>query len=389
MGYTEAEIYEILTGLGFSDSRATPGGVIKASCGCSAKNDRTFVVIPGDPPGYFCHRCRKKGVLPDLVWAAWFDGKLPRSAMKIVMHHYAEWLFGDKTVAPNRLEYVPLAEKPRLKEQDVERPKGFLTGAQLTLSGTLSGTLSEAPKVSEADLLKFQRGPSKYLLSRSISAETQTAYEVKSNPWRSRVVFPIRDWEGALVGYSQRRCYEGPTCPRCMADIGAGNDMRYKCECGMLNAKYLHSTGLKKSTLLYGEWLATPGCAPVIVEGMTDVLNLYEKGLRPPDAVPLAVMGGSASESQVRRLLKYAPFGPIVIIRDHDDPAKYTDLPNGKGPGDMMAEALEATIKLVSPGMEVLHVIPPMGMDPGDLSHAQVSIVLQAIKQETSGILSL
>ena len=133
----------------------------------------------------------------------------------------------------------------------------------------------------------------------------------------------------------------------------------------------------EKSELLYGEWLYKPGCFPVIVEGMTDAMNLYQKGMKPPFAVPLGVMGGSAAESQIQRILDVFPKGPIVIMRDHDDPEKYPELPPGVAQGDIMASSLESGIKMLDDSRRVIQVYPPIGSDPGDLSTSQVAEVCE------------
>jgi hypothetical protein len=388
--YSDSEIFHILHELGFADLRSS-GGIIKARCGCSNKDDRTFVVINGDPPGYHCHRCKRSGAIPSLVWEEWFKGRSNiLKSMLIVSAHHQAWMFEEGTVSPTRLEYIPLADKPGIKklerqtDGDTRRP---IYGSQLSLEG--KAVIEHAKPIDESDLDKFKLQASSYLSARGLSEGTQWAYNVRVNPWGHRVVFPIRDWTGTLVGASQRRTYEGPNCPKCGADVGSGHDMKYKCACGTINAKYLHSKGFKKSAVLYGEHLYTPGCVPVIVEGMTDVLNLYENGLRPPVALPLAVMGGSAVESQVRRLLDRFPTGPVFVIRDHDDPSKYKDLPPGKGPGDLMAEGLEAAIRMLAPGRSVVHVIPPLGSDPGDLTPAAAKIVIDAICAGQEGIVHL
>jgi hypothetical protein len=305
------------------------------------------------------------------------------------MAHEQEYLCKDKpksTVKVTDLSYVPHADKPEvIKKQNQEsesRPR-ILYGDQLELAKI--PVKAPAFVIKESDIKRFKKGPHPYLTNRAISVETQSAYEVRDNAWANRVVFPIRAWDGELRGYSQRIAYDGPLCPKCDREIGCGKDMKYKCECGALHAKYMHSKGFKRNSVLYGEWLYENGCVPVICEGMTDVQNLYEKGLRPPFALPLGVMGGSAARSQVQRILEKFPGKTIYIVRDHDDPEKYAELPEGKAPGDIMAETLGATIKMMSPDTEVVHLIPKMGQDPGDLTEDQVFWVKLAIEDGLTG----
>ena len=388
MSYSDSEAVTIMHELGCGNVQYS-GSVLKSNCPLcppTTKKSKCFVVMltSAGPTSYFCHRCKSKGRLHHLVWGAWFAGRRPRKAMTIVMAYEQEYLCGEKPKAKvSDLSYVPLADKPALAKEWKDLPRAPLYGNQLELS--------PAPEkhpevvVKETDIAKFQKGDHPYLTSRCFSSDTQSAYEVRKNTWGKRVVFPIRDWEGALRGYSQRRAYNGPNCPKCDREIGCGKDMKYKCECGALHAKYLHSKGFRRNSVLYGEWLYEDGCVPVVVEGMTDAHNLYQKGLRPPFALPLGVMGGSAAESQIRRILEKFPGKTIYVARDHDDPDKYPELPDGKAPGDIMAETLEATVKMLSPDTEVVHFIPNRGQDPGDLSETQVFWMKLAIEDGMKG----
>ena len=391
MKYSDAEVATMMREIGCSDIQIT-GEVIKSNCPmCQKKKSRCFVVL-GEHAKYYCHRCKETGFLADKVWEEWGAGRRPRTSLQIVMAHTQARLCDeeeDEDVKLTSLSYVPLADKPMVERPPRKKsePIRSVYGQQLKLDGAPKRV--EAKPISESDYTRHKEAGSRYLLERGISLETQKRYGVRINTWGRRVVFPIRDWSERLVGMSQRRTYEGPNCPKCGREIGCGKDMKYRCECGALNAKYLHSKGFRKSTVLYGEWLKHEDCTPVLVEGMTDVLNLYEKGLKPPVALPLGVMGGSASREQLQRVIDAFPGKPVFIIRDSDDPEQYPELPDGVAPGDVTAEGIESTLKTLKPDIEVVHVIPGLGKDPGALSEDEVFQVVEAISLDRTGSIRL
>lgn len=390
--FTIDEVAVILDELGYTNLRSS-GSVIKCSCPCSAKGDRPFSVIADGLPGYHCHRCRKEGRLTDLVWNAWFAGKGSLKAMLIVQNRYQEWLLSEKKVFPTKMSYVPMGAKPELSTSyEPPKPvKPILNGEQISMPKMAVVT---AEKPSEADLSKFKTGPCDYLTSRGFSPRAQELLDVRVNVWAKRVVFPVRVWSGELLAWSQRRLYEGPSCPKCGTHIGQGKDMDYKCKgCGKWNAKYLHSKGFRKSNMLYGEWLHLGSGVPLLMEGMTDVLNLVDKSLEDgelsSEIVPLSIMGGAPSSNQVHRLLSAFPQGNIYVVRDNDDPNNYPDLPKGKSPGILMAETLEAMIRQVDPSRSVVHIIPAINKDPGDLTQDEVCDIISFIRTGSTGSLHL
>jgi len=381
-GYTLTEAAFILAELNYGFIKLY-NDKVSASCTCNpSKDDRSFIVkVTGKFPGYWCHRCKMKGTLADLVGQSWARGYNPTQAMTVVCaHEQARLLDEDYSPATKKATvYDPAPYSPKILPGDNE-PMKHLHSVQLNLSGRVSQVAAAKP-LTERDYNRFRGGPSKLLLQRGISRYTQARYGIRLNMWSRRIVMPIRDWEGKLQGWSQRRTHEGPDCFKCEASIlnKRGDDLVHKCPaCGMFYPKYMHSKGFKRNQNLYGEWLYEPGCVPVMVEGMTDAHNLFEKNLRPPFALPLGVMGGSAADTQVERLLLQFPDGPIFTIRDHDDPEEYPDLHSiapGKAPGDLMVEGLEAHVFMLDPSRPVFHIIPPMKCDPGTLDFDQVDVV--------------
>ena len=385
--YSTTEVAYILVELGYSNVKIA-GNKVTASCTCSPnKNDHSFgVLVDGGFPGHYCHRCRDKGPLAKLVWLAWANGRKVTKSLLVVMSHEMDMLMGEKPRPELKsLEYAPLADKPRVAH--AEPHQKYTTGVQVDLMGRVQ--IAPPPKpISESDLQRFESGPNAYMTSRGYAPDVQEAFGIRTNTWTRRVVFPIRTWDGELVGWSQRRTHEGDDCWKCGSDIinrkllleKGERDLVNRCDkCGTMYAKYMHAAGFKRNKQFYGEWLYKPGVVPVIVEGMTATMNPYRRGLCPPLALPLAIMGGKPGAEQIDRLLQKFPDGPIFVLRDHDDPSLYPMLPDGVGPGDEMAASVRQMISFRDPSRDVVDIVPPPYLDPGDLTDAHVAAVTDVI----------
>ena len=224
---------------------------VTASCECNpGKDNHSFVVLfSGKYPGYHCHRCRRRGMLADLIWSAYANGRhLVDSFMIMTGHQQADFGQPTKRKKLSEMEFDPcyFPGKNQAKERK-ERKTSFYHSVQLDLSGKVS--MAAPPKIiSERDYRRFKEGPSDYLLFRGFTAHTQNAYGVRLNDWSKRVVFPIREWDGTLKGFSQRLVWEKETCFKCGTSIIKDNGkMVHRCqECGKIYAKYMHSKGFRK-----------------------------------------------------------------------------------------------------------------------------------------------
>jgi DNA primase len=115
--------------------------------------------------------------------------------------------------------------------------------------------------------------------------------------FRSRVMFPIQNLSGKVVGFGGRTLSNEPDVP-----------------------KYLNSSDtpvFSKSNLLYGIRLARPAIRQqgyaLLVEGYTDALALWIAGI--PQAV--ATLGTAFSENQARLLSRYCQ--EVVLTYDGDE----------------------------------------------------------------------
>ena len=381
----EHEAAFVLSELHYSDIEIG-SGVVKARCSCSNRSDRTFRVFCGSgPPGYYCHRCKNKGPLLGLIWEKILQERRPYTKALYVTN---ESIISNSEVrlAPGRMDYSPFGKRAVERAGAPEVPYKPVTGIQLDLNGGV--VKSEPPRTyTESDFERYKVGDLSYMKDRGFTDEVLDAYQIRHNPRDHRVVFPIRDWDGVIKGVSQRLVWDKDWCHRCKASLlNDEGERHYKCpSCRKLYAKYLHSKGLRRNEVLYGEWLHEDGCIPVLVEGMTDVMNLWQHGMNPANGfLPLAVMGSHPGRWQIGRVLEKCPDVPVVVVCDRDDPANYPDLPEGVAPGDLMLEKVREYAHAREPDRRVIEVVPDrFGVDPGDLLENHVKATISFIKNSS------
>jgi DNA primase len=146
--------------------------------------------------------------------------------------------------------------------------------------------------------------------------------------FRSRVMFPIQNLSGKVVGFGGRTLSNEPDVP-----------------------KYLNSSDtpvFSKSNLLYGIRLARPAIRQhgyaLLVEGYTDALALWIAGI--PQAV--ATLGTAFSENQARLLSRYCQ--EVILTYDGDDAG--------------LRAALRTGDIVLSQGLSPRVLLMPEGEDP-------------------------
>jgi DNA primase len=144
--------------------------------------------------------------------------------------------------------------------------------------------------------------------------------------FRSRIMFPLADRRGQVVGFGAR-------------SMGEGRGPKY------LNTK--ETDLFHKGRQLFGLHLAhgpaTKSGRIVVVEGYTDVLALHQAGIR--DSV--AIMGTALTAEQMDELKKVT--ARVVLALDADRSGR------------------EAMLRVARPGGELRVVEMPEGKDPADL----------------------
>ncbi len=330
-----------------------------------------------DTWAYSCRACSERGSLKNLIWRL-TKGKRKVRALAI----YYEALDLDEAAEGHRsrLDYRPFAAAPSIRH-DVpvvrhEYAAGIdpVRGKQLALVGDARPEYK--PPCNE-DLKRFRPGPVQYMTDRGFDAETQAAFEIMDDRLRYRAVFPIRSWDGDLLGITRRSYWTELTCYSCHASIDNGRGaQRHKCpnpDCGRFYVKYVHTKGLDRNQILYGEWLHQPGAVPVLCEGTTDAMRLWQYGVRPPEFVPLAILGAYPDEAQAARLVQRTGAKRAFVVRDNDEPTP--KFPEGAG-----AE-LAPRLRQVAPSSLAVCELVTTAKDPGSLNQLQVEVLLAEMRR--------
>lgn len=132
-----------------------------------------------------------------------------------------------------------------------------------------------------------------YLKRREISREACDTLQLRFDPDSKRIMFPVRDFEGGLYGFSGRTIL--PT-----------NDRRPKVR---------DYAGLKKERCLLGENLIDPDKPMLLVEGLFALARMVAIGAR-KYVNPVASMGSVLSAHQANILADFSQ--PVYLLYDLD-----------------------------------------------------------------------
>jgi len=170
--------------------------------------------------------------------------------------------------------------------------------------------------------------------------------------FRGRAMFPIRDDQGRVVGFSARSLTTDPASP-----------------------KYVNSPqGLvfDKSRVLYGLDLAKRSIAEIrtaiVVEGQADVVAMHQAGFR----TTVASSGTALTEDHVRLLKKYAD--TIIVVYDADSAGQTAT-----------SRAIEVAL---AGGLDVRCVSLPAGTDPDSLIRSEGRTAMETLVQHAKGWLT-
>ncbi len=147
-----------------------------------------------------------------------------------------------------------------------------------------------------------------------------------------RCVIPIRDEQSRLVAYAGRAVNgEEP--------------------------KYRFPAGFRKSQVLFNldRAIQTDGHNVIVVEGFFDALKVHQAG----HPAVMALMGSSFSQRQSELLL--SRFASVTLMLDGDQPGRH---------------AAEVMAKLLTPNVRVHQVELPNGVQPDQLSSAEINVLV-------------
>ena len=170
--------------------------------------------------------------------------------------------------------------------------------------------------------------------------------------FRDRVMFPIEDARGRVIGFGARAL-------------------------GDAQPKYLNSPespSFVKKTVLYGfgraRTLVRRGLPLMVVEGYMDVIAVASSGV----AGAVAPLGTALGEDQIRLLWKIS-----------DEPVLCFD--GDKAGQTAAARAVERVLPLLEPGRSVRLAVLPEGQDPDDILRSGGPDALRRVLSSASGLL--
>lgn len=129
--------------------------------------------------------------------------------------------------------------------------------------------------------------------------EVGTSPAMVSGEWkamRNRLVFPIRDEEGILVGFGARRLTENPDVPKY---INSSNSELYR------KNEILYGLNIARKTIMEKQYA-------VLVEGYKDVLAMHAAGFRNT----VALCGTALCDGHIALLKKYT--SRVLVMLDAD-----------------------------------------------------------------------
>jgi len=195
----------------------------------------------------------------------------------------------------------------------------------------------------EARLQRFRSSIPRYAISRGLTRETCNTWELGFDKENKRLIFPVRRHDGKLVGLT------GRILPSAQDAAEAE---------GRSVSKYHNYAGLDKTKYLFGEHLLRQGEPVILVEGQIDAILTWQN-LGIPAVAPL---GEGFSVNHVRTISAFEP--PVVYI-----------FPDSDNPGRMAAEKFEYALHGRVP-MKLM--VPPEGMDPGEMTKEEMLAALAA-----------
>ena len=195
----------------------------------------------------------------------------------------------------------------------------------------------------EARLERYRGSYPRYAITRGMTKETCNTWELGYDTQHKRLVFPVRRHDGKLVGLTGR--------------LLPSEQERAEAE-GILLSKYHNYAGLDKGRYIFGEHLLKRLTPVIICEGQIDAIITWQ-ALGIPTVAPL---GEGFSTTHARTIASFEP--PVVYLFPDNDAA-----------GRLAAEKFEYALH---GRMPLKLMMPPPGLDPGELSDAQMWDALNA-----------
>lgn len=221
--------------------------------------------------------------------------------------------------------------------------------------------------------LRFLKQRPQYLLDRGYSPEVLDKYQIGlwdriGSYMHERAVFPVRDHQGFLVGFTSRTIH----------------DETWFTERSLDYKKWLHGryfdrpprdddslwTGSVLFNLFNSKTFLMPHRRMILVEGPLDGLKLQMYGI-----YNWVASLSTTFTAGHRSLLVQQGVSDLYVAYDADDPTKYED---GIGPGDKGWTRMQ---RIVGDLFRLHRVNLPIGKDPGSLDEKSIRDIFLPISQ--------
>lgn len=346
---------DIVTVVGTYVKLEKAGGNFKGRCPFHNEKTPSFFVSP-DRDSYYCFGCHAKGDIFTFVQE--FEGLDFVGALKVLAERAGvtldQYVHESKTEKDEMYTVLELATFYFEKNLAIEKiPYEYLLHRGLSKETISSWKLGYA--------YPEWRGLYDFLISKGISASVmekvglvkkkEGTTEGYYDTFRGRIMFPISDSSGRVVGFSGRILVDDGKSP-----------------------KYLNSPETElfnKSEILYGLHKAKLAIRErdysILVEGQMDLVMLHQAGF----TNTVASSGTALSEGHLTRLARLS--NRIIMAFDGDAAGI-----------NAVSRASKIALSL---GMEVKVVTMPDQKDPADLAKETPEVLTHAIKQSTHVIL--
>ena len=244
-------------------------------------------------------------------------------------------------------------------EEEIPDPENLHRGTKLHIHEPLA-----------EDNLKFLIPDPQYLLNREFDLGVLREYEVGlwsriGTYMHDRVVFPVRDHEGHLVGYTGRTI-------RPEEHFKERSQKYMKWVHGRHFSRWPKRGDLFTSSILFNLYRAKRYLEPnrrlILVEGPLDGMKLEEAGIKNW----VATLGTNFCHAH-RTLLVQHGISDLFVAYDADDPSQYKD---NKSPGEKGWNRMQ---RVVGDLFRIHRVELPLGKDCGDLSTEELRNIFETV----------
>ena len=296
---------------------------------------------------YHCFTCGASGTARGLLWEWMKRGRKTSARACVLVYDPFRKQEQEAKEDVSRLEYRPGGKLVKVGRRELSFDRNFSAGSQSSFSGAGMGRQHRKAKYKppEEEALKklLPAYASEYVRDR-VSAKVCDHWGLRYNERERRWVFPVRDANKKLVGWTARTTWDEPWCYRCGLKFDDGTPGLCP-RCFTPHMKYKHWSGKWRSQNVYGIEHCVRGEPVVITEGTTDAIRLWELGVRHP----VAILGSNPNPEQMQLIAAVA--SKVYLMGDGDKAGRKLNAKAGE-----MLEAL---------GVETQAVELEEGQDPG------------------------